>query len=358
MNSNILSIINKLICDEPFTNENICRYRIKCRFLYIDNFTFVYACKYNNLPLINKLVYKCSVEYGLMGACMGGHIELIKRLIDEFGAKDIISGLCYASKFGHIDAIEFLMPLVPSLGKKINWLLYYACEQNQIKVIQLLVEKYKADNYAYGLAGAANGGKITASEIMLKLHPLETNSAVFTAFCCGNEEYARWLIKAVSKVNWNEALSGACEGNHLHMIKLISELCDDMIYCDYALFGACNGGHLELAKTIVNSPESLFKDFIKATNWNMALICACAAGHSELAEFAIENGATDMNSALYNACKNNRPSVAMMMSFKANVNYGLRGACESANIELIDMMIKKGANDCAYCNNINHHFLM
>jgi len=60
--------------------------------------------------------------------------------------------------------------------------------------------------------------------------------------------------------------------------------------------------------------------FIKkgANNWNYILSVACQGGHLDLVNMMIQKG--------------------------ANVNWGLAGACKGGHLDLVNMMIQKGAN--------------
>ncbi len=58
------------------------------------------------------------------------------------------------------------------------------------------------------------------------------------------------------------------------------------------------------------------------------------------------------------SCKlNNLEIIELMIEKGANDwNLGLEGSCSSGNSEIVELMIQKGANNCTYCYNNKHIF--
>jgi len=91
-------------------------------------------------------------------------------------------------------------------------------------------------------------------------------------------------------------------------------------------------------------------------NWNTGLLYACRYGNIDIVKLMIEKGATNdnngfrpiFNHALYNACLFNSGYniVKYMIEIGAdNYNEGLYYACRSRNLDIINLLIDKGAND-------------
>ncbi len=66
-------------------------------------------CKNNDIIKIRKMI-KMDLywTHGLRGACSGGHIDIVKFMIEK-GADHWTSGLWRACESGHIDIVKFLI---------------------------------------------------------------------------------------------------------------------------------------------------------------------------------------------------------------------------------------------------------
>jgi hypothetical protein len=70
------------------------------------NYALMGACISNKRELIN-IIENADINYGFYGACKGGHLELVKEMIDK-GANDIKNGIIIACEEGHLEIIKFL----------------------------------------------------------------------------------------------------------------------------------------------------------------------------------------------------------------------------------------------------------
>jgi len=76
---------------------------------------------------------------------------------------------------------------------------------------------------------------------------------------------------------------------------------------------ACKHGHI---LSIIHSDKSW--------NWDLGLSYACEGGHMEIVQLMIEKGATDWN-------------------------WGLQYVCKNGHMEIVQLMIDKGATKCYCC---------
>ncbi len=60
------------------------------------------------------------------------------------------------------------------------------------------------------------------------------------------------------------------------------------------------------------------------------------------------------NVTLKNMCKKGK--YIEIFNVKVNWNWGLYGACRGAYLDLVKLMIEKGADDCTHCYNSKHDF--
>jgi hypothetical protein len=86
---------------------------------------------------------------------------------------------------------------------------------------------------------------------------------------------------------------------------------------------------------------------MSTSNVNSSLNGACRGNHLEIVKLMIARGADDWNSGLYNACHNgHREIVDLMIACGANDwNWGLASACRGGHREIVDLMIAHGANN-------------
>jgi len=110
-----------------------------------------------------------------------------------------------------------------------NWGLEGACLGGHIQLAEWFIKK-GADNYSYGLFGACEGGHIDCVELMIKYDTCIFNLGLCGACKGGHKEIAELMIEK-GACNWNWALYDACKYNHKMLIKLMIE--NGATLCDY-----------------------------------------------------------------------------------------------------------------------------
>jgi hypothetical protein len=103
----------------------------------------------------------------------------------------------------------------------------------------------------------------------------------------------------------------------------------------------CKKRHInKLNKLINDNPTYPF-------SWNCGLHWACRGGHLNLVNLMISKGADKYNWGLYCACQEGHLDlVNLMISKGANDwNWGLSGACRNGHLDMANLMISKGANE-------------
>ena len=81
-------------------------------------------------------------------------------------------------------------------------------------------------------------------------------------------------------------------------------------------------------------------------NWNDGLFEACRGGHLNIVNLMIEKGADNWNHGLRGACQNGHLNIINYMIDKGaySWNYGLYGACLGGHLNIVNLMIEKGAD--------------
>jgi len=100
---------------------------------------------------------------------------------------------------------------------------------------------------------------------------------------------------------------------------------------------ACKCGDLELVKTLSEQYQ----------HWNYGMKYACLGGYLDIVKLMIEKGANNLNWGFGDSClKGHLKIVKFMMKKGANDwNLGMIHACRGGHIDIVKLMIEKGAND-------------
>ncbi len=86
----------------------------------------------------------------------------------------------------------------------------------------------------------------------------------------------------------------------------------------------------------------IFKDNL---DWNQGLFGACEGDYLDIINLMIEKGADDLNWGFSNACRGGHLNLVNLMIEKgANAwDWGLKCACKGGNLDIVNLMIEKGA---------------
>ncbi len=102
-------------------------------------------------------------NYGLSGACRGGHLNIINVMIEK-GASNWDWGLNSACKEGNFDLINLM---IKKSADNWNYGLSGACEGGHLNIVNLMIEK-GASNWDWGLYGACKGGHLNIIKLMIE----------------------------------------------------------------------------------------------------------------------------------------------------------------------------------------------
>jgi len=112
-----------------------------------------------------------------------------------------------------------------------------------------------------------------------------------------------------------------------------------MIDLEDDFYYVCKAGNYKVVNALLKRKKHL--------DLNVGLYAACEGGHIDLVHLLIKKGADDWNFALQGACMSGHKYLAKMMIKRGanHLNYGLRSACYGGHKDLAEMMIRKGADD-------------
>lgn len=257
-------------------------------------------------------------------ACWGGHIDLVRWLLDErgadAGATDVVGNtpLLYAVYGGHRIVTEELLRRGRSLRernhKNHSAILQAACG-GHLELVEYLLDQgfslAEADHDGNtALLFAAWGGHQRLMEYLVSrgasLHEVNHNghSVFLSAANGGRVEVVEWLLEcgfSLNETNNNgdTALLLAAYGGHRPLVERLLELgasLEDTNACGFTpLLSAANGGQLEMAAWLLQRGA----DLTEADNDGYtSLILAACGGNIELVNFFLLRGAklTERNS--------------------------------------------------------------
>ena len=126
------------ICKQYIEMEDDKRFEIiTLNDKYINGLFLKEYCKNNDVIKIRKLIkMDLNWNWGLYGACDGGHIDIVKLMIEK-GADHLNYGLEGACDGGNINIINFM---IEKGASNWNWGLWRACRNNNVVIIKLMIE--------------------------------------------------------------------------------------------------------------------------------------------------------------------------------------------------------------------------
>jgi ankyrin repeat protein len=159
------------------------------------------ACHGGHLDLVKFIMYQGATNLDMTWVCYGGNLDLVKFCVDKgvIFDQDDIEQACYG---GHYKVVKYILD---SPSDKKSWIdrennpnttlnecLMIVCLYGFLDIAELLVI-YGANDYDMGLEYACSAGYV--------------DTALFMIECGAN--------------NWDESLCMACRAGHLELVKLL-----------------------------------------------------------------------------------------------------------------------------------------
>ena len=101
----------------------------------------------------------------------------------------------------------------------------------------------------------------------------------------------------------------------------------------------CKSGDMEKVRDILMDTAHV------VYTYNSGLVGACEGGHMEIVMLMLERGADNYDHGLDYACERGHMEIVKLMLEKGATyyNWGLVGACESGHMEIVKLMLERGA---------------
>ncbi len=136
--------------------------------------------------------------------------------------------------------------------------------------------------------------------------------------------------------------------------KKLNEICKQYIEMeDDKRFRFITINNASLEKYCIDNDVIKIRKLIKMDinfYWDRGLYGACRSGHLDIVKLMIEKGACDWSGGLHTACKYGHLDTVKLIIKKGardwnrDWNWGLFYACRGGNIDIVKLMIEKGGN--------------
>lgn len=273
----------------------------------ISNNGLYYASSFNNIELVEyfiRLNNNTPMTSGVVGACKGGHLELVK-MFSEKGEMGYGNCVYYAARFNHRHILDYF----------------------QSEGIQY---------YSYGMNGAAHGGDIELVEFFMNKGSRNYKEAMYYASINGDFNLVKFFAEKCSGNYNTTCLYGAIKNNNLDMVNFFVE----------------NGSSIQVGLDLATFFDNIdmMDYFIQkgADDWDSALINAAHGGHPHLVQYCIERGASAPydNALEFAIIDSNYEIIEILTLYNGcDLNTALLCAVEHNMIDLVIFFIERGADN-------------
>ncbi|KAI9308171.1 ankyrin repeat-containing domain protein [Cunninghamella echinulata] len=246
--------------------------------------------------------------------------------------------------------MAFTLPVIDSLIKLRcspladgNYLVWRACEENNIRLFILLVDAIQPDTKTLQryLRVAALKGSISILDLIVKRY------GGIIKYSNNNNNNNRKILLSTSSITYTEEektiMTMACNANQVEMVKHLIQRydCDPHVQQDIYLRKACLDGFEELVMVLLSGAD------IHAMN-DTPLQNAVHRNHIAIVDLLLKNGADPLvnrYTCLIKSIKNQNPSILFLLlkcgadpRYQQNELFLL--ACREGNFEVFDLLLK------------------
>lgn len=355
------------------------------------------ACTSGDLGTITILVENSTMDFYydltlcVKTACENGHMHVLKWFVSKYYVLDYVYIMFHLCQKNYPDLVKFILdhcnkyPSCGDMAKIVKMSIYGACKGGNLSILTLLIKNglyvkfFNPSNDGYlVLKYASQGGNLDIVVLLLTFMEGYKVSNDITRVDGGIYH---------NRTVFNMCLEGACIGGHINVVKFAIK--NGAINYGTGMIRACQYNHIELVKMMMTYGANHWDNFLKfacagtsggseiidlmiqcgASNWDESLLVACKFGNIGHVKMMIQHGANlfNINDCFIEACVHNHTKIAkLLVDLGANdYNRGLTESIKNNNMELINLMVQKGATNleklkdidefklaCVYCKHI------
>lgn len=232
----------------------------------------------------------------------------------------------------------------------VTFILLLACSHGNKKIADLLI-KYGATGYDDMPSNACASGDLDFVKYLMQINNgyINLDSAMRNACMDGHLHIVEFII-AQGWNNWNDdTLFNSCYGGNQAIIDLV--ISHNITNWNYGLGGAGYGGHLALVKDMIARGASNWNTCAHNTSMGYINNSSKLDEYTQIIKLMIEKGANNFTDIMNNACRSGNIQLVeyMLMQYLVTdincINSGMAQACYGGHAEIVDLMVKHGAND-------------
>ncbi|MBR5889488.1 MAG: ankyrin repeat domain-containing protein [Akkermansia sp.] len=288
----------------------------------------------------------------LMGSAEGGHVELVKKLLEQ-GA-DPSWGLEPAVVGGSVSVFNLLLEQGCTAGEQE---LAAAAEAGSVEIVKLLLNP--ESELWYPLSLAVRAGRMHVVKLLLE-HGAKAEHVLDEAVETGNVEMVKLLLEkgsypygfvlehAMSSASWrgydeivllllekgapaSEALPGVAGRGDWKMVRLLLE---HGAHADAGMPSSAEHGHEQIVKLLLE----------KGADANSGIPDAAEHGQVKIVKLLLEAGAYADNGISEAAAYGHGEVVRLLLEHGADAGKGLVSAAEFGQVEMVRFLLAHGAS--------------
>lgn len=295
------------------------------------------------------------IQHKYLNACLVGDIKTVARMIKIENKKVktttmLMECLYRTCEGGYYDIFLLITQYKPTIINSRT--LYYACKGGNMKIVNKLTEnfedfdsfsnsEYSLQNYGFGSINGYRSREDLWSNAMYGA--CEGGKLDIFSLCMNHVRLHQGLLFSCFYM--------ACKSGNIDLVHFITnrKVFNGHFWAsDYnphhSISNACASGSLEIIRLLMDKNTDDISDWC---DWREGLKKACEHGHVEIVKLMIARGATNFNECLFNACISENIEIVNILIDNGATNWdkGLQGACYIGNMNLAKIMLQKGASD-------------
>lgn len=247
------------------------------------------------------------VRSAAYGAAAGGHTELAELLVKKGASKlNVLEGAALGKQMTVIESTLDQLKNEPNYNSKrhkkaASYILRGASEGGHMDLVKMMLEE-GADS-TKGFEGAAEGGQLEIAQLLLK-KGAHMYDSIKLAAKGGHIELVKLILDNSKnfELDVSDGLLSAAEGGHMDIVKLLLNKGGEPVK---ALEGAARGGHVKIVQEMLKkgvAPNEGLRDAVRGGNKKVvqlliekgadpnkgdALLIATIEGHADIVQYLL-----------------------------------------------------------------------